>query len=282
MKMKYPTILNMAKNKIFFSTLLLLFSFGVHVFAQADTEPVPTADTPKDYSPYPSPSGGYVTDIAGIITDADKKYLNVMIYQTEKKTGFEMAVVTINSIRDYPGGGNTIEEFATGLFNKYGIGNLPENKGVLLLVAREDRKARIELGAGYGRSRDADAAGIMDGIIIPRFKKDKFSRGITEGSKAIAREFGGVRWTFARSLVIIPVLIILLITVAISLFKNGKKGWGWVVVGLIFILLIILLKIISRIFRGIGESMREGGGIGGFGGGFGGGFSGGGGATGSW
>ena len=193
-----------------------------------------------------------------------------------------MAVVTINSMRDYPGGGNTIEEFATGLFNKYGIGNLPDNNGVLLLVSREDRKARIELGAGYGHSRDADAARIMNRVIIPNFKKGNFTRGIRAGAKEIAEEFGGVRWTFAWSLVIIPALIILFIFVAVSLFKNGKKGWGWVIVGLIFILLIALFKIIGRIFRAVGEGMKGSGTPGGFGGGFGGGFSGGGGATGSW
>lgn len=265
-----------------FTAVSLLLLLSASLFAQPESETLPAADAAKDYSPYPVPSGGYVTDAAGIVTEEDKKYLNVMIYQTEKKSGFEMAVVTIGSIRDYPGGGNTIEEFATGLFNKYGIGNLPENKGVLLLVAKEDRKARIELGAGYGRSRDGDAAEIMDRVIIPRFKKNEFSRGIREGAKAIALEFGRVRWTFPKSLVIIPIIIVALIAVAVSLFRNGKKGWGWVVVGAIFILLIVLFKIIAGILRGIGEASRHGGGAGGFGGGFGGGFSGGGGATGSW
>jgi uncharacterized protein len=274
--------LNMARNRVFISTALLLFSLSIHCFAQDEKEPTPEAEPQKDYSPYPAPSGGYVTDIAGIITDKDEKYLNVVIYQTEKKTGFEMAVVTIGSIRDYPGGGNTIEEFATGLFDKYGIGNLPENNGVLLLVARDDRKARIELGAGYGHSRDADASRIMDGVIIPHFKKDQYSKGIVAGSKAIALEFGKVRWTFAWSLIIIPLLIIFLIFVAVSLFKSGKKGWGWVVVGIIFILLLAMFKIVGRIVREIGEATSHGGGAGGFGGGFGGGFSGGGGATGGW
>ncbi len=272
----------MARNRVFFLTVLLLFSSGFRLCAQSPTETTPVADLPKDYSPYPAPWGGYVTDMAGIIMEEDEKYLNVMIYQTEKKTGFEMAIVTINSIRDYPGGGNTLEEFAIGLFNKYGIGNLPENKGILLIVARQDRKARIELGAGYGHSRDDDAQKIMNGIVIPYFKKDRYSKGIVEGSRAIAREFGSARWAFAWSLVIIPVAIILLIAVAVSLFRNGKKGWGWVIVGIIFILLIVLFKILGRVMRGIGEAVSQGGTPGGFGGGFGGGFSGGGGASGSW
>jgi uncharacterized protein len=280
--MRYQIRLSTAKNKILILTALLLFPLLIHCFAQTEKEPTTEAAPQKDYSPYPAPSGGYVTDTVGIITDEDEKYLNTMIYQTEKKVGFEMAIVTIGSIRDYPGGGSTIEEFATGLFNSYGIGNLPENKGVLFLVARDDRKARIELGAGYGRSRDADASRIMEGVIIPHFRKDQYSRGIVAGSKDIAREFGGVRWTFPWSLIIIPLLILLLIFVAISLFKSGKKGWGWVLIGIIVILLLAMFKIIGRIVREIGEATSHGGGAGGFGGGFGGGFSGGGGATGGW
>ena len=74
----------------------------------------------------------------------------------------------------------------------------------------------------------------------------------------------------------------ILLFIAISLFRSGKKGWGWVVVGIIFILLIILFKIIGRTMRAARESVGGSGTPGGFGGGFGGGFSGGGGATGSW
>ena len=73
---------------------------------------------------------------------------------------------------------------------------MPANDGVLLLVARQDRKARIELGAGYGKSRDADAARIMERSILPHFRDDDYGEGITEGVRAIAAELASLRFGF--------------------------------------------------------------------------------------
>ena len=71
---------------------------------------------------------------------------------------------------------------------------------------------------------------------------------------------------------------LVLAPLAISLFRTGKRGWGWVCVGLIIVLILALFHGAKNTI----ESLPEGSGSGGFGGGFGGGFSGGGGATGSW
>jgi uncharacterized protein len=102
----------------------------------------------KDYSPFPNPGSGYVTDIANVLTLEEEERIERWLWSTESKTGVEIIVVIIDSIRHYPGTPNSsIEPFAMGLFDAYGIGNMPENNGVLLLVAVRDRKARIELGA---------------------------------------------------------------------------------------------------------------------------------------
>jgi uncharacterized protein len=193
----------------------------------------------------------------------------------------EIIVLTLFSIKDYPGTPNTsIEKFATALFNTYGIGNMPDNNGVLLLIAAKDRKARIELGEGYGRVRDGDARRIMDDVIVPEFKRAGYADGIKKGVKAIALEFANVRigwnWTLIISIIAVPVLGI----IALSLFRNGKKGWGWVVVGLGFLLILFIVWMVIGIIRSSPGSSSSGssGGLGGFGGG----FSGGGGATGSW
>jgi uncharacterized protein len=211
--------------------------------------------------------------------------------------------VTINSIKDFPGTSNsTIEKFAEGLFNTYGIGNMPKNNGVLLLVARRDRKARIELGAGYGRRRDSDASRIMNKRIIPSFKKNRYGRGIIKGTESLAHEFAYVFpipiWLLIVGLGIISYALVLIL---ISLFRNGKRGWGWICTGLLIVTFLALSWVIVGLVRSILVTLRRilaalpesdgygdssggffGGGSGGFGGGFGGGFSGGGGATGSW
>ncbi len=237
----------------------------------------------KDYKPYPQPDAGYVTDLAGLLTDDEEERLEQWLWQTESRTNVEIVVVTINSIKDYPGTANDrIESFATGLFDTYGIGNLPKNDGILLLVARNDRKARIELGKFYGRTRDGDARRIMDRVIIPHFKRDDYAGGITEGARALMREFAGVRVGIPWSIIWMGVGIVVCALIAISLFRSGKRGWGWVFVGIIFILLLGILHTVRTIMRHMPEGHSSGWSSGGFGGGFGGGSSGGGGATGSW
>ena len=100
--------------------------------------------TQDNYGAYPKPDAGYVTDLANQLTDVQEEEIERWLWQTESRTGVEIAVVIIRSIQDYDTENTHIESFATGLFDIYGIGNLPKNDGVLLLIARGDRKARID------------------------------------------------------------------------------------------------------------------------------------------
>ena len=175
--------------------------------------------------------------------------------------------------------GNLIK--ITALFDTYGIGNVPKNDGVLLLVAAGDRKARIELGAGYGRSKDADSRSIMNNIITPKFKNADFTGGITAGVKAMALEFAhariGPNWPLIILLAAIPILVL----IAISLFISGKQGWGWICLGLLLLVLLAAFFVVRKTLKHMprnNSSSWSSGGLGGFGGG----SSGGGGATGSW
>jgi len=236
----------------------------------------------KDYSPFPAPDAGYVTDTADLLTLDEEERIEQWLWQTESRTGVEIIVVTIASIRDYPGApASSIEAFAKGLFDKYGIGNMPENNGVLLLVAVRDRKARIELGAGYGRSRDADALAIMNKEILPSFRQEDYAAGITNGVKGIMLEFAGVRAGLNWPLIIVAAAIPVVGLIAVSLFRNGKRGWGWVCVGLLVVLILALFWMLRQTLRHMPEGRSSGWASGGLGG-FGGGHSGGGGATGSW
>ena len=239
----------------------------------------------KSYAPFPEPGPGYVTDIAGLLSDQQEEAIEQRLWQVEEETGVEIVVVLIESLADYPGTPQgSIESFATGLFDAYGIGNLPENDGVLLLVARTDRDARIELGKGYGRHRDRDAAKIMQGNILPKFRKDNYAGGVEAGVNALMLEFAGVRYGVNWALVLMVASVPVLALVAYSLFKSGKRGWGWVVVGLLIVILLAILRVMLYALKNSGSSRGRSSGwsSGGFGGGFGGGSSGGGGASGSW
>jgi len=236
----------------------------------------------KEYFPYPEPGSGYVTDHAELLTTDEEENIETWLWQVESKTNIEIIVVTINSISDYPETNHqSIEPFATGLFDSYGIGNLPDNNGILLLIAKKDRKARIELGAGYGRSRDGDAEAIMQSVIVPNFKKEDYPKGIAEGTEAIIREFANMRIGFPWYLVWMSLGAVVLLVIGISLIKNGKKGWGYVFVGLAIIIILFIIFAAVRIIQHLpndDSGSWSSGGMGGFGGG----SSGGGGATGGW
>jgi uncharacterized protein len=239
--------------------------------------------TSKDYSPFPQPDSGYVTDLAAVLSPEEEERIERWLWQTESRSGVEIAVVTIKSISDYEGTPqNSIEAFAAQLFTKYGIGNMPKNDGILLLVAVGDRKARIELGAGYGLTRDSQSARIMEREILPFFRKDDYAGGITSGVKELMLEFAELRVGWNWPLILLIVGAIALIPICISLFKNGKQGWGWACVGLLIVLILGISYSVRQVMVHMPKGHSSSWSSGGFGGGFGGGFSGGGGATGSW
>jgi len=184
--------------KLFLSCLFLIQIFVHQAFAND-----------INYAPYPQPDVGYVTDHADILTTEDELNIERWLLEFEKQSDVEIIVVTINSLVGYKGTRNlSIETFATALFNTYGIGNMPNNDGVLLLISKDDREARIELGKHYGANRDDDASRIMQKIIIPQFKTGNYSEGIVDGTEAIVNEFAEMRVTFPWRLVGIALAVL--------------------------------------------------------------------------
>ncbi len=265
----------MANHGILFfkyGLISLLLTFFCLAFSQ---------DAEVNYFPYPQPDTGYVTDLARLLTSQDQERIERWLWQVEKRTNVEIIVVTIESLKDYPGNENSIDIFATDLFNAYAIGNMPENNGILLLVSFRDREARIELGAGYDRARDSNAKRIMQETIMPAFQKGDYTAGISDGVEQLAREFASVRIGFPWSIVILIATSLILLLVGISLLKSGRRGWGWVLIGLTLILVLAAIYLVVSIIRNIPNSPSGSWSSGGAGG-FGGGSSDGGGASGSW
>ena len=149
------------------------------------------------------------------------------------------------------------------------------NTGILLLVSRDDRKARIELGGGWGRREDALCRQIMDEQIIFYFKQSRFSDGIVAGVEALDKMGRKLElptrprpwWHYA----LVVGFVGLAIFTVVSLVRKGSSGWAWIFWGVVFAIVGAILYQMST---------RRGSGFGG--GSFGGGSSGGGGATGSW
>jgi uncharacterized protein len=97
-------------------------------------------------------------------------------------------------------GGSSIEDYALELFNRWGVGHRDDNDGVLLVVAAEDRKLRIQTGRGLrDRLSDQRAKQIIDAHIVPRLKRGDYDGGVVAGVEAIRRQLG-----FAPGLVVPP------------------------------------------------------------------------------
>lgn len=136
---------------------------------------------------YPARADLYVNDFASLLTADHTASLRSLLSELKADNGVEMVVVTVNSIHDYATSDASIEAFATNLFNTWGLGDAQKNDGVLILVAWKDREVRIEVGAGYGRSLDADMQTIIDEQVIPAFRNENYSQGIYDGTRAVSR-----------------------------------------------------------------------------------------------
>ncbi|MDO5733188.1 MAG: TPM domain-containing protein [Eubacteriales bacterium] len=108
--------------------------------------------------------------------------LLVSVNQAIKDTGAQIVVIIVQSLGD-----ESIEEAATGSFRSLRIGDAKKHNGLLLFVARDDRKVRIEVGYGAeGFVTDSKAGRIIRDLIIPEFKKSDFNLGIQKGVYALA------------------------------------------------------------------------------------------------
>lgn len=218
---------------------------------------------------------GRVVDQAEMVGPQAETRLTQMLAAHEQATGEQVVVVTVPDLQ-----GRSIEEFGVELGRGWSIGQAGEDTGALLIVARDDRKLRIEVGYGLeGRLTDAQSSAIINSIITPAFRAGNFEQGIVEGTAAIVQVLGGDPLLTASGRPGRPEadsppggLFIILLFVVLSLIRGafgGRGGRGGRGVG-------------SAILAGalLGGMGRGGGGGGGFGGG-GGGF-GGGGASGGW
>lgn len=122
----------------------------------------------------PKPSSlVYSVDTTGMITAEDAAKIAEMGRGLDAATGAQVVVVTISSLD-----GASIEEYATTLFRNWGIGDAEKNNGVLLLIAKEDRKFRIEVGYGLeGAITDGYAGSVLDDMKAD-FKSENYSEAI--------------------------------------------------------------------------------------------------------
>jgi uncharacterized protein len=133
------------------------------------------------------PLTGRVVDQAGILNADIRGDLADKSKDLEEKSGIQLVVATVTSLQ-----GSDIETYANELFRTWKLGQAQKNNGVLLLVAPNERKVRIEVGYGLeGTLTDAVASVIISSAIVPRFKSGDFPGGIERGVGDILDVLGG-------------------------------------------------------------------------------------------
>lgn len=134
---------------------------------------------------YPEPSDVfYVKDEGDVLLSDTKEYIVATNDELCAKTGAQICVVVVNNM-----GGDSIEDYANGLFRYYGIGDANKNNGVLFLLALEEREVRIEVGYGLeGAINDGKAGRILDEYVVPYFAANLWNSGIKNGYGAILQE----------------------------------------------------------------------------------------------
>jgi len=222
------------------------------------------------------PLSGRIVDQANIISADTRRAIEPKLADLETKSGVQLVVATVRSLE-----GQEIEPYANELFRTWKLGEKAKNNGVLLLVAPNEHRVRIEVGYGLeGTLTDALSKVIIANAITPRFKAGNFSDGIARGVDDIIT----VLTTDASEWEKRP---------ALRLDNQpANDPVSWIVV--LIVIVVIVLLIVSPGFRWfffnvalnilLSSSSGSGGGSSGGGGGFsgGGGSSGGGGASGSW
>jgi uncharacterized protein len=132
---------------------------------------------------YSSPGNptGYVNDFADVIGDEAQTALEQKLAATYASSSKQIAVVTVKSL-----GNDYIENYASTLFAEWGIGNTDKDTGILLLVAVQDKKVRIEVGYGLeGEVTDIESAAIIRDTAVPAFKTGDYEGGIVRGTAKI-------------------------------------------------------------------------------------------------
>jgi len=160
--------------------LLITASCGVFKKSQSDK----TANTKTETSMFPKPTG-YVNDFENILTDAEEKELTTLIKGLESQTSDQISIITLTNVKPY----DNIDDYSFDLANYWGVGQKDKNNGILIAIGKELREIRIQNGFGIEkRLTDAETKRIIDEVMIPEFKNDKYFEGLKKGVAAIIQE----------------------------------------------------------------------------------------------
>lgn len=158
-----------------FACILLLFGLMIPALAaDAGLAPVP-------------PATGFVVDLTGTLSSAERSELDVLLADFEQHKGSQVAVLIVPSTAP-----EAIEQYSIRVAEAWKLGRKKVDDGAILLVAKNDRALRIEVGYGLeGALTDLISKRIIEEIITPAFRRGDFSGGVKAGAQAMLKVIDG-------------------------------------------------------------------------------------------
>ncbi len=133
------------------------------------------------------PLTGRVNDTAGMLSATTRQQLEDVLARLEQTDSTQIVVLTIPTL-----GGEVLEEFSIKVVDQWKIGQKGLDNGAVLLIAKNDRKIRIEVGYGLeGSLTDLMAGRIIGNVIVPQFKAGNFDQGVINGVQAMIKVVRG-------------------------------------------------------------------------------------------
>src|SRR5215470_1366331 len=133
------------------------------------------------------PLRAHVTDLTGTLSAAEVQTLDARLRDFERAKGSQIAVLMLPSTQP-----ETIEQYSIRVAEAWKIGRAKVDDGVILVIAKNDRKLRIEVGRGLeGAIPDAIAKRIVSDVIAPHFKSGDFYGGVSAGTDALMKLIEG-------------------------------------------------------------------------------------------
>ncbi len=131
--------------------------------------------------------GGRVNDLAGMVSESVRTDLESRLEALEQATGAQVVILTVPSLE-----GDSLEDFSMRVAETWKLGRRGHDDGVLLLVARDERRIRIEVGYGLeGALTDAESGRIIDQLMRPAFRSGDVAGGLASAVDAIAGQIRG-------------------------------------------------------------------------------------------
>ena len=183
-----------------------------------------------------------VTDLTGTLTPAERSALEQKLAAFEQRKGSQIAVLIVPTT-----GEETIEQYGIRVVDAWRPGREGVDDGVLLLVAKEDRALRLEVGYGLeGALPDATANRIVEDIVVPRFREGDFDAGLHAGIEAMIRVIDGEPLPEPERTVGWP-------------GDGAEEGWPGSLLTIGFILVVVVGSVLRALFGRLPAAMITGG-----------------------